>query len=121
MKRSLLIAEDNTGFAKVLKNTVEDAGLNAVVVDNGVDAVLRYLDGDISLVLMDVFMPRMSGVDAVRVMKRFDEHVKVILFTGNPSVSTVGDAQSLGVMDFLYKPFSTVALMEQINKHFGEI
>jgi two-component system OmpR family response regulator len=115
MPQTILIVEDNNGFSRILKTEIEHAGIQAIVVDNGVDGVMRYLDGDIDLVLMDVVMPKLSGIDTLRILKKIDPNVSAVVFSGNASNKIKEEALELGAIDFLIKPFSLGGLMEIIK------
>ena len=115
MTKKVLIVEDNNGFSRVLRDEIQYSGWDAVNVDNGVDALVRYLDGDVDIVLMDVVMPKLSGIDALRIMKKIDPNAKVIVFSGNPSDEMRQEALDLGAMEFLTKPFALKGLMKIIE------
>jgi DNA-binding response OmpR family regulator len=115
MKNKVLIVEDNSGFSRVLKDEIEHSGYEAIAVDNGVDALLRFLEGDIELILMDVVMPKLSGIDALRIIRKIDPAARVIIITGNPTDEMRKEAMKLGAVDFLTKPFSLKSLIEVIK------
>jgi DNA-binding NtrC family response regulator len=115
MPQTILIVEDNSGFSRILKTEIEHAGHQAIVVDNGVDGVMRYLDGDIDLVLLDVVMPKLSGIDTLRILIKIDPNLSAIVFSGNASNRIKEEALELGAIDFLIKPFSLGGLMEIIK------
>ena len=115
MSRKVLIVEDNHGFSTVLAREIRDLGGEVVSVNNGVDGVLRYLEGDIDLVLMDVIMPRLSGIDTLRILKNIDPGARILVFSGNASVEIREEALDLGAMEFLVKPFPVKRLLEIIK------
>lgn len=115
MQSTVLIVEDNNGFARILRTEMEHAGHRAIVVDNGVDGVLRYLDGGIDLVLLDVVMPKLSGIDTLRIIRKVDPEATIIVFSGNASAKIKGEAMELGAMEFLTKPFAIGGLLEIIR------
>ena len=114
MKR-VLIVEDNNGFSRVLKDEIQNSGFEAVAVDNGVEALLQYLEGGIDIILMDVVMPKLSGIDALRIIRKVDPESRVIIITGNPTDEMRKEAMKLGALDFLTKPFSIKSLIEVIK------
>jgi two-component system chemotaxis response regulator CheY len=115
MLNRVLIVEDNNGFSRVLKDEIENYGYEVVVVDNGVDALLCHLNGGIDLILMDVVMPKLSGIDALRIIRKIDPAAKVVIITGNPTDEMHKEAIKLGALDFLSKPFSLKSLIEIIK------
>jgi len=115
MSNKVMVVEDNYGFSRVLKDEIINSGFEAVCMDNGVDALLRYLEGDISVVLMDVVMPKLSGIDTLRILNKIDPEARVIIITGNPTDEMRNEALRLGAIDFLVKPFSLKSLIEVIK------
>ncbi len=115
MLNRVLIVEDNSGFSRVLKDEIENHGYEAVAVDNGVDALLQHLNGDIDIILMDVVMPKLSGIDALRIIRKIDPAAKVVVITGNPTDEMHKEVMKLGALEFLAKPFSIKALIEIIK------
>jgi DNA-binding NtrC family response regulator len=115
MVKKILIVEDNSGFSRVLKEEIKFFGYEAVVVDNGVDALLTYLEGDIDMIVMDVVMPKLSGIEALRIIKKIENDARVVIITGNPTDDMRKQAMTLGALDFLVKPFSLKSLIEIIR------
>ena len=115
MSNKVMIVEDNYGFSRVLKDEIINSGYEAVCTDNGVDALLLYLEGGINIVLMDVVMPKLSGIDTLRILNKIDPEAKVIIITGNPTDEMRNEALRLGAVDFLVKPFQVKSLIEIIK------
>jgi two-component system response regulator AtoC len=115
MSNKVMIVEDNYGFSRVLKDEINNSGYETVCIDNGVDALLRYLEGGINIVLMDVVMPKLSGIDTLRILNKIDPDVRVIIITGNPTDEMRKEALRLGAIDFLVKPFSLKSLIDVIK------
>ena len=115
MLNRVLIVEDNSSFSRVLRDEIQNSGYEAVVVDNGVDALLRFLEGGIDIILMDVVMPKLSGIDALRIIRKIDPTARVVIITGNPTDEMRKETIKLGAMDFLTKPFSLKSLIEVIK------
>lgn len=115
MPGKVLVVDDNRGFSKILKESIESAGYQAVVVDNGVDALLHFMDGGFDITLMDIVMPKLSGIDALRLIKKIDPAARVVIFTGSPSEKMKREVLGLGAIDFLLKPFSIAEIIEIIK------
>jgi len=112
MEKKVLIVDDNNGFSRVVCKEIERSGHRTFACGNGVDALLLYLEGDIDIVLMDVVMPRLSGIDALRIIRKIDPSAKVVIFTGNPSEEMRNSALEHGASEFLSKPFSLRTLID---------
>ena len=104
--RRLLIADDDAGAREMLGHVVQDIGLEVDPVASGEEAIAKLEEGrKYDLVLTDLKMPGMSGLDLVREVKTRDPSMEVIVLTGYPSVDTAVEAVKSGAYDYIIKPF----------------
>ena len=115
MSEKVLIVDDNNIFSRVIKDELQIFGHETETVSNGVDALLRYIDGGIDIVVMDVMMPKLSGIDAMRIIKKIDPAAKVVVITGNPNDILRKEAADMEALEFLIKPFSLKSLIQIIK------
>jgi len=112
---NILVVEDNHINQQVLSGLIEDLGHQVEISDNGPDAIDTIAAGNFDLVLMDVQMPGMDGMDATREIRRLDGpagKVPIIAITAN---SMEGDRETCieaGMNDFVAKPID-VSLLEK--------
>ena len=106
----ILIAEDNVVNQKVLKNILKRFGIQEVdVVNNGLEAVKSAATGDYDLILMDMQMPVVDGIEATRLILQQDHDPKVpkiIFVTANALGSIEGQIRETGAVGFIPKPFN---------------
>ncbi len=123
-KGRILIVEDNPVNREVLVRIVERAGLSYDVAEDGVEALDRLAEGSFDLVLMDVRMPLMDGLEATRRIRAGETgernaHIPVIGVTANALRDEQADCLRAGMDEVLAKPFSVRALTERILKRLG--
>ena len=106
MQGRVLVAEDDWGNQKVIEVMLRRAGLTVEVVDNGADAVTRALMGNWSLVLMDMQMPVMDGLEATRrIRERLgDRPLHIVALTANARQEDREECLAAGMDDFVAKP-----------------
>ncbi|RJR47263.1 MAG: response regulator [Desulfobacteraceae bacterium] len=119
MKGRLLLVDDNADFLDSTKDVLEDAGYRIMTAQNGEEALSLFLDHAFDVVLMDIKMPGLNGVDTFLRMKEHDPKVKVILCTAYSVTDLVHKARREGVCDILSKPLNIsrlLSLIEAIGK-----
>lgn len=113
----VLIVDDALFLRMMLKNIIEQSG-NTVVAEacNGEEAVSMNTEHHPDLVCMDITMPGMSGLEALRVIKENDPDANVIMCSAMGQSAMVLEAIKLGAKDFIVKPFQPLKMVEIINK-----
>lgn len=125
MSKNILIVDDAVFMRTILKNMLEKAEFNVVAdVDNGKKAVEKYqelynTDQKIDVVLMDITMPEMDGITALKKLKEFDENVVVVMCSSLTSQQSVVQAIKLGAKHFIGKPFVEEQVINTIQKVLG--
>ena len=114
---NILIAEDDRNFGRVLKTELEESGHVVRLVGDGVAAVLEFIEGRIDFILLDIKMPRLSGIDALRIIKKLDPHPPAITFSGNAGSEELADSVTAGAIKCLTKPFEIARIKEEIERH----
>ncbi|MGH7297737.1 MAG: EAL domain-containing protein, partial [Polyangiaceae bacterium] len=112
----VLIVDDDDGFARVVRRMLEAAGREVFVAADGASAVQAIATGAIDVVVSDIQLPGMSGVDLLRSVRAQDLDVPVILMTGAPSLATAVEAMGLGALQYLAKPVPRAALVEAVAR-----
>ncbi len=118
-KIRVLIVDDSLFMRKLLRVKLEKAGV--IVVDeavDGYDAIEKYKRSLPDLVLMDIVMPRMNGIESLKHIKRYHPNAKVIMLTAMGQEKLKEEAKRLGVMYFITKPFKDEELIRAISKVF---
>ena len=114
-ERKILICDDELGIRESLRLILSDK-YTLVFAEDGQQAVDRLADEDVALVLMDINMPRLSGIEALQEMKRINEHVQVLILTGYGSLDTAIQAMTHGAYDYITKPFDMDEIMQMVEE-----
>jgi CheY-like chemotaxis protein len=117
--KEILIAEDDRAFGPVLKRELEN-GYRATLVQDGVEAVLKIVENNYDFVLLDIKMPNLDGINALRIIKKIRPHVPIITFSGIAGSGEMASSIKAGAIRCLSKPFSINQLKEEIKKFIGE-
>ena len=117
----VLIADDRATNRDILVQMLEACGFGTIVAENGAEAIERLRERPVPLVLMDVRMPVMNGIDAVKII-RADPDLKdtiVIAVTASVFPEFRNHAREAGFDDFLGKPLQAGELLSAIRRHLG--
>lgn len=114
---NILIADDLKFIKLVLRDLVEKAGFRVVgEASNGEEAVELYQDQRPDVVLMDITMPKLDGLAALKRILKIDPEAKVIMCSALGQQSLIVQALQLGAKDFIVKPFKEERVITAIKK-----
>ncbi len=111
----ILIVEDEPAMVAGLRDNLEFEGYEVISADNGVDGLERAMTDDPDLVLLDVMMPRMSGLDVCKQLKAKRPSVPIIMLTARGQEIDKVVGLELGADDYVTKPFSIRELMARVK------
>ncbi len=114
-----ILIVDDAEFLRVRISKMLGGGNEIIEADNGARAVERYKDAHPDLVLMDITMPEMDGLTALKEIRAFDPKARVIMLTALGQESVVLEAVKSGARDFIVKPFERERVLNAINKILG--
>jgi two-component system, chemotaxis family, chemotaxis protein CheY len=116
----VLIVDDAAFMRMMIKDILEKNGFEVVgEANNGIKAVEIYKKERPDVVTMDITMPDMDGIEAVKQIKAFDPAAKVIMCSAMGQQTMVMDAIRAGARDFIVKPFQADRVLEAIRKAVG--
>lgn len=116
----VLIVDDAAFMRMMIKDILQKNGFEVVgEASNGIEAVNLYKKEKPDVVTMDITMPDMDGIEAVREIKAFDSEAKIIMCSAMGQQSMVMDAIKSGAKDFIVKPFQSDRVLEAIRKVVG--
>lgn len=120
--QKILLAEDDPQSLAYLNIVLSTEGYSVIVANNGVDAVkIARETPDLALVLMDIKMPRKSGLDATREIRTFNKEIPIIAQT---AFALAGDKESImaaGCNGYISKPFSRTEIIDIVKKYLQTI
>ncbi|MFU0823703.1 response regulator [Clostridium sp.] len=116
----VLIVDDAAFMRMMIKDILEKNGYEVVgEASNGIKAVELYKSERPDVVTMDITMPDMDGIEAVKAIKAFDPSAKIIMCSAMGQQTMVMDAIRSGARDFIVKPFQADRVLEAIRKAIG--
>ena len=120
MAKSILICDDAAFMRMMIKDILTKNGYNvAGEAENGAKAVEKYNEVKPDLVLMDITMPEMDGIQALKKIKSGDANAKVIMCSAMGQQAMVIEAIQSGAKDFIVKPFQADRVIEAVKKVVG--
>lgn len=117
MATKVLIVDDAAFMRMMIKDILEKNGFEVVgEASNGLKAVEIYKSEKPDVVTMDITMPDMDGIEAVKTIRTFDPNAKIIMCSAMGQQTMVMDAIRAGAKDFIVKPFQADRVLEAIKK-----
>jgi signal transduction histidine kinase/CheY-like chemotaxis protein/predicted hydrocarbon binding protein len=116
LRGTVLVADDELLARDVVRRVLEACGLRVVVASDGEEAILAYEQrrGEIDLAILDLTMPKKSGVEAFAVMRELSPRLKAILTSGFARGDSAEGYERLGFASFVAKPYRVEELIEQV-------
>ena len=120
MAKNILVCDDAAFMRMMIKDILNKNGYNvAGEAENGIRAVEKYKEVSPDLVLMDITMPEMDGIQALKEIKKVDAGAKVIMCSAMGQQAMVIESIQAGAKDFIVKPFQADRVIETIKKVVG--
>lgn len=120
MGKGILITDDAAFMRMMIKDILTKNGFEVVgEAENGLKAVEKYKELDPELVVMDITMPELDGIQAVREIKKMDPAAKIIMCSAMGQQAMVIEAIQAGAKDFIVKPFQADRVIEAVKKVLG--
>ncbi|MCB0355244.1 MAG: sigma-54-dependent Fis family transcriptional regulator [Bdellovibrionales bacterium] len=123
MKKRILVVDDNPEARFTLQSLLESHGYSVEVAGNGLEALKKAIDSSPSIVLMDVVMPEMDGLEA---LNQFRQHPKlrdtpIVLLTSLSDVKDIRKGLAHGATDYIRKPFDQAEILSRIEAVFAHV
>jgi UDP-3-O-acyl N-acetylglucosamine deacetylase len=115
----ILIVDDEASIRKSLEGVLNDEGYSCALASNGADALSQLQSLHPSLVLLDIWMPGMDGIETLRRMRAAQPETPVIMMSGHATISTAIKATKFGASDFIEKPLELDLLLNAIRRALG--
>jgi len=112
----VLLVDDEKSFVDVLQKRLNARGLKVDTSNSGEDAISKAQSQTFDVIVLDLAMPGMDGVETLKRLRKNDPDLQIILLTGHGSIEKAVEATKLGAMDFLQKPAKLPELLELIRE-----
>ena len=120
-RKSILVVDDEKGQREILEMILSGEGYDVTTASSGEAAMKFVADRHFDLVLTDLKMTGMSGLDLLKELTDFDKSIIVVLLTAHGSVDSAVDALRLGAFDYLQKPYDSEKLLETISRALNQL
>lgn len=115
-KKSVLVVDDDPQIVNALGECLTGFDYGMKVATNGAEALLKIADPELSLVILDVNLPDISGLDILNKIKETNSNLPVIIITGFVSTEAAIDAMRMGAYEFVTKPFNLDKITTLVNR-----
>jgi two-component system nitrogen regulation response regulator NtrX len=116
MKRSILIVDDEKSIRNSLSGVLDDEGFHVSVASDGMEAIRKVERENPDLVLLDIWMEGINGIEVLKKLKIISPGLVVIMISGHGTIETAVKATKLGAYDFIEKPLSLDKVVLTINR-----
>ena len=111
----ILLIDDDHDNLRLLKRVLINEGYDVKTADSGTQGLQELKDFGPDLILLDVNMPELDGLETIQLLKKKDSNVAVIFITGNTGTEDVIRGLEAGALDYIRKPFSTLELLARVR------
>ncbi len=113
---TILVVDDEKNYTLILKAVLEEEGFETLTANSGKDALSILADSDVDLVLTDMKMPHMDGIQLMEKIKEKDPDLPVMMMTAHGTVEKAVEAMQKGAYNYILKPFDNKRLILYANK-----
>ena len=113
---NVLLVDDEKGYLNVLSNRLSKRGIHATKAFSGTEAIQILRKKDFHVVVLDLKMEDMNGIEVLKIMKKMAPELPVIFLTGHGSQEAAMEGIALGAFDYLTKPCELMDLIEKIKQ-----
>jgi two-component system nitrogen regulation response regulator NtrX len=116
---TILVVDDEQGIREVLQDVLADEGHRVITVEDGFRALEILEQGSVDLVILDVWLPNMGGIDVLKRIRDSWSEIEVVVISGHANINMAVQAVKIGAFDFLEKPLSlekTITVVENALK-----
>ncbi len=114
-KERILIVDDEKNIVASLQDILSDEGYEVVTANEGLGALELIQTDPPDLILLDIWIPGMDGIEVLKVVKTYHPDIEVLVMSGHGTIDTAVQATKLGAQDFIEKPFSLDELVESVG------
>lgn len=120
MAKTILIVDDAAFMRMMIRDILTKNGYEVIgEAENGAKALEKYKELNPDLVIMDITMPEVDGIQAVKDIKKVDENSKIIMCSAMGQQAMVIESIQAGAKDFIVKPFQPERVIEAVKKVIG--
>jgi DNA-binding response OmpR family regulator len=114
--KPILIVDDEKNICLTLSRALEVLGIETASALNGEEALAQLKEREFGLILLDLKMPGMDGMEVLRLVREIRPDIRIIIITAYGTVESAVEAMKLGAVDFIQKPFSPEEIRELVSR-----
>lgn len=114
----VMVVDDEENIREVLSSYLDTLGYEVVTASDGQDALERFEAGTFDLIVSDLLMPTIDGLELLKQIREKDRNVIFLMITGYPSIETAVEAIKKGAYDYITKPFHMEDVKLRIERSF---
>ncbi len=118
--RKILVVEDNKINQMITRKILEKNKMKCMVADNGMDAIKMVKENEFDVILMDIHMPGISGIEATQKIRSFNKEIPIIALTAVTIDENLDDFYRAGFNEIIPKPFKTEEFFEKIYRSIAD-
>jgi heterodisulfide reductase subunit A len=119
--KPILVVDDEAIVRESIRDWLKDAGYEVSVAESGEEALKLIQEKDFGVMVLDLRLPGVNGIDVLRKAKKLKPEIKSIVITAYPTMLTQEEASKLGAIDYLVKPIFPDKLEELIRETLGAV
>lgn len=119
IKNKILVVDDEQGILDLFKKALSKEGCIVATALNGQDAIKMVKDEDPDLVILDIKMPGMDGLETLRYIKKMNKKIIILMLTAYGTLDSAKEALKLGAHDYITKPFKLDYIKEVIKENIN--
>ncbi len=112
----LLLVDDEVGFVDVLSKRISRRGIDVTTAASGSEAIQTLRRQDFDVAVLDLKMEDMDGIEVLKIFKKMDPNMPVIMLTGHGSEHSASQGKKFGAYDYLTKPYELDDLIQKIKE-----
>ena len=116
-KKRILVADDSSFLRNALKKIMEKNGYEVIgMAENGLETVTKYKELKPDLVVLDVIMPQMNGLEVLKLLRAVDPNAAVVMVSSMSTKESVVNCIQAGAKNYILKPFEEAKVIEVVQK-----
>ena len=118
MKKKILTVDDSPSIREMVRLTLEDAGYDVIEAEDGLDALKQLQSNKVDMLLSDLNMPKMDGIELVRKVREQQDHkfIPIIMLTTESLANSKMEGKKAGATGWIVKPFREDQLLKVVQK-----
>ncbi len=117
----ILVVDDEEAMRDALQQLLKREGYTVDIAENGTEAIKKFKNENHDLVVSDIMMPEIDGIELLKRLRKISQDVAVILITGYASIDSAVKAIKIGAEDYFTKPFKNVEILKVVNRIYSNL